>query len=215
MRPLLLLASLLLVVGCQPHRALSRSSAVSLAENLQLREGLEWGSPVEVLAPSACDADGRCWWQLRYAAPRPAPGQGATARVILVDAASGWARLPPPGWAVRLPPCAPPTTTPAAAQLVDGRSILVVAEPVAVDTARLGELEREAARLNDLAVRGGLWPAFKVHTDRAGRTSLIYGWQGDRGIAPDEAVRDWVQIRAGTKSARWVDLGGLEPHAAR
>ncbi len=197
-------AIIAVLAGCQASRPLERSQITTLADNMQIREGLSWGSPREVMEPGPADADGHRWWQLRYVESKD-PG---AARIILVDADSGWARLPPAGWTMRIVPHpAPPVTVPTLVK--DGSAILVVIEPQPVTTPRLGELEREAARLNAIAARTDLWPLFKVHTDKAGRTSLIYGWQGDRGIAQDDRIRDWIQIRAGVKTARWVDLSAM------
>lgn len=91
MRPLLCVL-LVLAAGCEPRRDIDRIQAVNLADHLQLREGLEWGAPVGHDAPTEASADGRRWWRIRYAA---APD--GTPRFILVDAGSGWARLPRPG----------------------------------------------------------------------------------------------------------------------
>lgn len=95
MRPVLLAAcalSLLLLSGCQPRMPLNRTEVSAAARNWCVRDGRDWGDPVEVAKPPAGEADaaGRRWWRVRFA---PAP-DGA-ARLALVDADSGWVQQAP------------------------------------------------------------------------------------------------------------------------
>jgi hypothetical protein len=204
MRPFLFfaLAIALLLIACDQRPPVAAFDARAAAENLCLRERLLWGDAVEQLAPATPDSDGRSTWQVRFA-----PAADGTHRLVLVDAATGWARQPPPGYVPRR------AAIVAGAQVQpgvvrDGIAILIIAEPQAgLDAAAIGRLTREAARLNDLASRTGLWPLFSVHTDQAGRVGLVYGWQGDRGIERDEDIAAWMRTRAGIATPRWVDLG--------
>lgn len=196
----------LLAVGCERQPPLTRARAVVIADNVQRAEGVDWGDPLEVLPPGDAEADGRRWWQLRYR-----PGPDGASRLILVDHDTGWGRLPPTTWRQRVAPAhpTPPASTAAfrpAAALAEGSWILVLDPHAAGDAARDGDLAREAMRLNALAGQTGLYPAFAVHRDRAGRSALVYGWQGDRGMTRDTGVSDWVAIRTGRRDARWVDL---------
>ena len=101
-----LAASLLASVSCEHRAPLTQGEAVGIADNLQRREGVAWGEPTEVLPPGDYDAQGKRWWQLRYQ-----PAADGVVRIILVDAATDWARLPPPGYVVRVPPTGTTTST--------------------------------------------------------------------------------------------------------
>ena len=189
------------LAGCNQNRPLAAHDARSAAENLCLRERLDWGDAIETLAPGPVPGRHDAW-QVAFA-----PAHDGSPRVVLVDGVTGWAALPPPGYEIRRQPRGEPAAAPAATAVVDGPWILVVEEPVpGLEAAAIGRLTREATRLNDLATRTGLWPLFSVHTDRAGRTGLAYGWQGDRGIARDDSVADWARHRGGLPAVRWVDL---------
>ncbi len=192
-----------LLVGCEPRQSLGQGEAVAVADNFQRREGVSWGSPLEVLPPASPDASGHRWWQMRYADEVGGPHGG---RIVVVDADSGWARLPPPGYALRV---ASSATRPSAANPVtvqEGRFILLVTPPAQVAPEREAELEREAARLNALGGETGLFPVFSLRKDRDGRTALVYGWQGDRGIARDERVSEWLRARTPYGDGTWIDL---------
>ena len=195
MRSWLAIPAMLLLVACEPRSPLNRGQVVAISDNLQRQEGVMWGDPVEVLGPAPA-ADGRSWWQVRYAG----------GELALVDAASGWARRPWPGYAPRSRPVPVATvagTTPLV--ILDGSLVLQLSAPEELSTERVGELEREAARLNALAVQHQLHPLFSLRTDRQGRSSLLYGWQGDRGIARDEQIADWVRLRTSWR-ATWIEL---------
>ena len=99
-----LAAILLLLSACETRAPLTQGEVGGIADHLQLRENLSWGEATEILAAASSDADGKRWWQVRY---HDAP-DGA-ARIILVDDDSGWARLPMPGYALRLTPGAKPS----------------------------------------------------------------------------------------------------------
>lgn len=200
----LFLPLLALLAACETRAPLTRGQVAAIADNVQRAEGLAWGDPIEVLPPGLADAQGRRWWQLRYPG-----GEGGAERVLVVDDVSGWGRLPPAGYLMRLPAWQPPRPgVPQAVALAEGSHVLVLAGPEVVDAAQAGVWEREAARLNALAGGSGLYPVFSVHRDRQGRSSLVYGWQGDRGMAKDEKVRDWLRARTAWKDAWWADLLG-------
>lgn len=185
----------LLIAGCESRPPLNRGQAVGSADNLQRERGLAWGDPEESLEPATAGTDGHRWWQLRY----------RDGGIILVDADSGWARLPPADYVARARAVPRPASDPAPVVIEEGSLVLRLTEPAEIATEREGELEREAARLNQLATRTGLHPLFSLRTDRQGRACLLYGWQGDRGIARDERVAEWVRLRTVYATA-WVDL---------
>ena len=195
MRPWLVIPAMFLLVACEPRSPLNRGQVVAICDNLQRQEGVMWGDPVEVLSPAPA-AEGHNWWQLRYAG----------GELALVDAASGWARRPWPGYAPRsrpVPVAAVAGTTPTV--ILDGSLVLQLSVSEELSTERVGELEREAARLNALAAQQQLHPLFSLRTDRQGRSSLLYGWQGDRGIARDEHIADWVRLRTPWRGT-WIEL---------
>jgi hypothetical protein len=195
MRLWLALPAVLLLTACEPRAPLNRGQVVAIGDNLQRQEGVMWGDPAEVLAPGPA-ADGRSWWQVRY------PG----GELVLVDATTGWARRPWAGYAPRsqaVPVAAVAGATPLV--VIDGSLVYQLAAPEELTTERLGEMEREAARLNALAVQYQLHPLFSLRIDRQGRSSLLYGWQGDRGIARDEHIADWVRLRTPWRG-EWIEL---------
>lgn len=191
---------LLMVVGCVAPAPISRGAAAGIADNVQRAHSMNWGDPVEVLPPSPPDAHGHRWWQVRYA--------GTPARLIIIDADTGWGRLPPADYVPRGQPQPPlPPTTGRAPMLLEGSFIYCLTAPAEVSADASAELDREAARLNALAATTDLYPMFSVRTDRSGRSSLIYGWQGDRGMARDEHVAQWVAVRTTyAATAQWSDL---------
>lgn len=221
-RPLAALPLLLLALAaCESRPPLARVQVAVIADNVQREFGLNWGDPEEVLPPETAP-DGHRWWQVRYH-----PGTDGAQRLILVDHDSGWGRLPPDGYAPRIAPARPAAPAPLLASpvnpgvsagatsaaatvpppgLVEGPFLLVLEAHAQVDGVRAGELAREAMRLNALAGGSGLYPAFSVHQDRNGRQALVYGWQGDRGMARDERVAEWVRLRTTYKQAGWLDL---------
>jgi hypothetical protein len=203
-RPIALLALVLAVLAsCESRPPLARAQVAAIADNTQREFGLNWGDPDEVLPPET-GVDGHRWWQVRYRT-----GADGALRLILVDHDSGWGRLPPEGYAPRITPARPAPSASAAATapaLAEGSWLLVLEPHAQVDGARAGELAREAMRLNALAAGNGLYPAFTVHQDRAGRQALVYGWQGDRGMARDERVAEWVRLRTAYAQAAWLDL---------
>jgi len=189
---------LLVIAGCEQRPAITRGSASGSAGSLQMREGLSWGEPTEILEPTEPTLDGRWWWQVRYA-----DGANGRPRIILVDRSSGWSRRPPPDWQVRVP--AQPYDPPDHAVIQPGPFILILNDPR--PGSEESQLRVDAAELNRLAGRTGLMPAFSVRTGRDASCQLIYGWQGDRGMKRDERVRDWLLVRTRWQASRWVELG--------
>jgi hypothetical protein len=195
-----LAAILLLLSACETRAPLTQGEVGGIADHLQLRENLSWGEATEILAAASSDADGKHWWQVRY---HDAP-DGA-ARVILVDDDSGWARLPMPGYALRLTPSAKPSlSTPVVA--AEGGFVLVLTPAESVDQVRRTALEREVVRLNALSGGNGLIPLFSLRRGRDEQVSIVYGWQGDQGIAKDARVVEWITARTPYHTPRWVDL---------
>lgn len=192
-RCLLLLPVVMLLVACDPRPPIVRTEIGSLAQNLQVREGLAWGDPTDIQPPA--EFEGRRWWQVTY----------AEGQIILVDADSGWARFPGSGYTVRRTATHRPTEA-TTLMVTEGSWLLVVIPSQIRNETGLGELEREAARLNALAGQTGLYPLFSVRLDHQGRSALVYGWQSDRGIARDTHIDAWLQVRTTHRDARWVDL---------
>jgi hypothetical protein len=203
MRRLALILLGLALAGCEHRLPIGQSQAQSYAEDLQQREGVYWGWPIEVLPPDGPDPDGHRWWQIRYA---DQAGDHGSQRITLVDAESGWAQHPHPGYLVRVPSAnaKPSSEHPLAVQ--EGPWIVLVTDPAVVPAERAAELEREASRLNALGSETGLYPVFSVRVDRQGRSALVYGWQGDRGIQKEERVGDWLSSRTPYGRGTWVDL---------
>jgi hypothetical protein len=197
---LLLGAALLLGSGCEGRDPITQAQASAAAEHLQRRDDFDWGDAVEVLPPAEVDERGRSWWQIRYKA-----GDQGVARVLLVDATSGWAKQPPPGYVVRIAPTGHPSSD-RPVTVEDGSWLLRLAVPESVDGTRHAVLEREATRLNILAANTGLVPLFSLRDTKSGSVELLYGWQGDRGIARNERVLEWVKLRTNYHAAEWKDM---------
>jgi hypothetical protein len=193
----------LALAGCETRIPIGQAEAQSYAEDVQRREGGYWGPPIEVLPPDAADADGHRWWQLRYAEQ---PGDHPGDRILIVDARSGWAERPYPGYAVRVPATAAKPSSEHPLTVQEGPWIVLVTEPAVLAPERQPELEREVSRLNALGAETGLYPAFSIRADRQGRSGIVYGWQGDRGIQKDEHVGDWLSSRTPYGRGTWVDL---------
>ena len=193
---LLGLLALLALTGCEPRQQIVRGQVVVIADNLLHSEGKDLGDPVEVLEPTGPSADGRTWWQVRY----------RNGTYVLVDAYSGWARWPGPGFQPQVKAKSAHVATPTVAIVQEGSLVLQLTAPAELATDAAGTLEREASRLNALAATTGLHPLFSVRTDRQNRSSLMYGWQGDRGIAQDQAVVEWVKLHTTYADPVWVDL---------
>lgn len=185
------------LVGCETRIPLARAQVVGIADNFQRREALNWGDPTEVLAPGDVDAQGRSWWQVRYA-----DGKDSAARVILVDDATSWARAPWPGYVLRSG-AKPPPGAAHPVSVVEGPMVLVVVPAATVEDARGAELEREIARLNGLAGETGLAPLFGLRRTRDGKVAVIYGWQTTHGIARDDRVVEWLTLRTPYRNAAW------------
>lgn len=189
---------MLACAGCQERQPLNQSMAVAIADHYQRYQSVNWGDPIEVLAPGEPDAKGHTWWQVRYA-----PGTDGARRMILVDDASDWARFPDADYVERTPPR---SRTDAAhpLQVEPGPWVLRLTPPSTLAGDERVRLEREAIRLNTLAGQTGLVPLFSLHTDANQQSALIYGWQADRGIAQDPAVVDWVQRRTAYNQTEWI-----------
>jgi len=192
---------LALLLGCEGRPPLNRAQAISATDSLLLRDNRTWGDAVEVLPPDRADADGRRWWQVRYA-----PDPAGTDRIVILDDASRWARLPPAGWTPRV---AAVSRSPDPTQVLiqTGPSILLVEGAEAVGEDRRAHLLVDIAELNRLAGRTGLQPAFSLREGRDGGLLMVYGWQDGQGMARDERVRDWLALRTRFTRSVWLDLG--------
>ncbi len=205
MRRLLSLLAVLVLAGsgCEHRAPLGEAEVLSQAESLQREGGLFWGSPVEVLPPAAPDADGHCWWQLRYTDGSLGP---ADDRLILVDSITGWARLPFPGYRRRVPVVSASGMPLAPVTVADGPAVLLLTTPAIIGQLAIDRLDHEAANLNALGAGSGIYPLFSVRTDEQGRSCLVYGWQGDRGIQRDTRVSAWTSLHSSYGTGTWVDL---------
>lgn len=190
----------LLIGGCEDRPPITRAQVVSNAYNLQLRDGLNWGDAVETLAPVTADEHGKLWWQVRYR-----PAADGSARILLVDAESGWVRRPPAGYVPRLPP-PPKISADQALSVAEGSFVVVVTPAKALDPEGRRALDQEVLRLNALATNTGLSPLFSVREQRDQQVSVIYGWQNERGIARNERVVEWLTARTPYRDVVWEDL---------
>lgn len=201
-RSLALVLLLALLLGCEGRPPLNRAQVVAAADSLLLREDLSWGEATEVLPPTAPDADGRSWWQIRYA-----PGPDGRQRLVLLDDETRWARLPPASWVPRVAPISR-AADPDRVTLQPGPSILLVSGEERFAEDCRAELLVDIAELNRTAGRTGLHPAFGLRQDRDGSLRIVYGWQDDHGIVRDERIRDWLALRTRWTRSVWIDVGG-------
>jgi hypothetical protein len=198
--PLLVVVLAWCLAGCENRDPLGRAQVVALADHLQRRDGFDWGQPIEVISAGEADARGRSWWQVRY----PDGGDGV-ARVILVDADSGWARLPPAGYRLRTTPAGSPSSE-RPVETSRGSFVLLVTPPEAASADRETALDRETVRLNELARNTGLGSLFSLRHGRDGRIGIIFGWHDEHGIARDERVVEWLTVRTPHRGFVWEDL---------
>jgi hypothetical protein len=199
MRLALLASALVLLVACEAARPpMTRAQIAGLADALCVREGREWGEATSVLQPDAPDAEGKTWWQVRYA-----DDANGAPRVILVDGVSRWARFAHVGEAVRVDPQATESGW-KDRRLARGSWVLQLSAAPAPESER-AKLEAEVATLNADALRSDLCPAFAVRSARDGLT-ITWGWQDDHGTLRDDAARDWVTRRTTYREPRWIDL---------
>lgn len=201
-RSLVALLLFALLLGCEGRPPLNRAQVVGAADSLLLREDLDWGEAKEVLPPDRADADGRRWWQVRYA-----PGPDGRDRLVLLDDASRWARLPPADWTPRVTAVSRPPD-PDRVALQSGPSILFVSGEERFPEERRAELLVDIAELNRLATRTGLHPAFSLRRDNDGTLAIVYGWFDDHGIVRDERIRDWLALRTRWTRSAWIDIAG-------
>lgn len=197
----LLIVAVLLTPGCLEREPPGEGQVLAMAEALLRHRGLAWGPVTGVWPPGSPDADGRRWWQVDFH-----DHQGRRDPVVLVDADTGWARLPYPGETVRFGiapvrsrdrdrPATPPVTGDA------GTWILVVSTHAAgVD------LEAEARRLNRRAERSSLRPLFAVRVTRRGARQVVYGWNGRHGIARDDLVAQYLDRWGEPQPIGWENL---------
>lgn len=195
------LLALLLLAGCQqPRPPLSPGQAANCADSLLLNERLSWGEAGEILPPDGADSAGRRWWQVRYKS-----GPDGVPRLVLVDDQTRWARLPPADWVPRVT-VNTPHASPVPERLLAGPWILAVVGPEVEPAEQRARRLVDANELNQLARQTGLVPAFSVREQRDGGVQLVYGWQGDGGMARDEHVREWLHLRTRWRTSVWIDL---------
>jgi hypothetical protein len=187
MRCCCLLVVALLVVGCRedPPLPLERGRVIAAADALLVHRGqLDWG-PVSHVWPAMVGVDGRRWWQVDYGHV-----VGVERAVVLVDGESGWARFARPDEALRLRVDVETGQRGPAA----GTWIWLVD----------GEETRTPDQLNELAIAAGWQPLFSWRPQREQRSQLIYGWNGDAGVARERALDRALERWA--LSGQWLDL---------
>jgi hypothetical protein len=192
--------SMLGLFACEGRQPLNHGEVVAIANHYQINQGVAWGEPNLVLPPDDPAADGHSWWQVGY----PAAKDGQR-HVILVDSVSGWARVPWPTYVMRKPVLGKPSVI-SPVRIGAGHFVLVLTPAEPSDPDRRTALETEMSRLNVLAEQNGLAPLFFVRTGGTGSMSLVYGWQGDRGIARDDRIDQWMRLRTAYRTATWLDL---------
>lgn len=186
-----LIGSLLLVLlcSCDEQRgaapAIARGQAMAYADHLVDHRRLEWGPIIQVWEPAPMPGLRGVWWQIDY---RP----GETVRSVLVDAESGWARLPPDD--------APLRRRAAGLSPVPGNWILLLEEPQVDD----GEGPTRVAALNDL-LSEDLEPLVSLRQLPDGRTQAVYGWREGRGMVRDARIAERIQRRLG-RAVQWRNL---------
>lgn len=199
--PIVAIVALLALGGCEERIPLNQSMAVSIADHYQRYNTVNWGDPSEILPPATPDSEGRRWWQMRYRSEST-----ADRRMILVDDATGWARFPSAEYVERVAPLSRPSAE-HPVQVQEGTWVLRITPSSVVDARQRTDLEREAIRLNALAGQTGLVPLFSVHQYANQNSSIIYGWQVDKGIAQDPRIVDWVQRRTRyADTVNWENL---------
>lgn len=88
----------------------------------------------------------------------------------------------------------------------EGPFVLLLTPSQGVDDQQRLALEREVVRLNALAGGSGLMPLFSLRHGHDNQVAIVYGWQGDQGIAKDERVVEWIALRTPYHDSHWVDL---------
>ena len=180
----------------------SRPLAIANADAQVHKLRLSWG-PVNRVYDPAPWREGM-WWQVDYHPPSGEKGPC----VIIVDANSGWARLPPADYAIRVQvnpgsPAASPTDSKAIAEAPTRRAprgswVLEVQSDAQTDLAVLAD------ELNALAAQRDL-PALAVVRQRP-QPRVVYGWQGDYAMERDEGLQHWLRLERPSWTTRWLDL---------
>ena len=200
---------LFVLVSCEdPRVPLSEARVNSIADmKLELLEK-KWGSARETVAPDGINDKGQHHWVVHY--PRGPKGE---IRLVYVNDDSNWATIReamPEEFAKEgeaIPTelvSARPAEVMEQLRFAAGSSILIMAAK-----PDKTELEAEAKRLNELGKNSGLVPQFSVRTLPTRGFQLIYGWNGEHGIKPQQGITDWLGTHAPEYSdAYWLDLLG-------
>ena len=188
----------MLLLGCVEERvAPTRGQVSAFAEQFLLGQEWDWGPIERYWEPTEDGGRHGRYWQIDF----HGPVSSGHAPILLVDAETGWVRLPPADYRRRVD--IRPATTPArpAVVIAPGSWIHVLAEVEDTATAR-----EQVQRLNERALADGLAPLFVVRAPRQGPPQLVYGWDGASGILRDGTVSAWLRQLGSWPQARWVDL---------
>jgi hypothetical protein len=178
----------------------SRPLAIANADAKVFREQLPWGPVDRVFEPAAWRNG--MWWQINYHPPAGEEGPC----LVLVDANSGWARLPPADYH--------PRVMASAGSPASNQRAVPVGAPEAPRGSWLLQIDADAFRddlpalahaINDMARGQGL-PALAI-VRQAPTPHVVYGWQGEYGMAYDPALQHWLAQAQPSWRTVWIDLG--------
>ncbi len=183
------LIGVLLLCACDQQRsdtpAIVRGQAMAHADHLVEYRRLDWGPIITTWEPAPVPGLRGVWWQIDY---RP----GETVRSVLVDAESGWARLPPDAVPLRRQASG---LTP-----VSGHWIIVLEDPQVEDGSGPARVEALNAQL-----AGDIEALVSLRRLPDGRVQAVYGWRDGTGIQRDARIAERIQRRLG-QPVRWRDL---------
>lgn len=193
----------LLLTACERDRMeLTRGRVMALADQFCTGQQLAWGPVDEAWPPLQGHPIYGDWWQVDY----HGPSQDGQPTVVLVDADSGWARRPWPGYPLRvaLPAAGSSAAAPSdpSTWVRPGRWILALAH-----NAEAAALDIRIANLNNTARVDRLPPLFSRRAPRHGPVQLIYGWDGTSGIRRDGRISAWMAEHTTVGDSVWIDLG--------
>ena len=177
----------------------SRPLAMANADAQVMRQQLNWG-PIDRVFEPAPWRDGM-WWQINY---HPPVGEEGPC-IILVDANSGWARLPPSDYAPRVMASPGSSATSNVARPLAAPEAPRGTWVLQIDAAEYqDDLPGLALQVNDLARSKGL-PAIAV-VRMSPSPHVVYGWQGDYGMEYDPSLVHWLQQSRPAWRTVWIDL---------
>ena len=184
------------LTSCEQREPLSQGLVMAQADVFIEDKGWQWGPIRQVWQPalesggeSAAEIRGSRWWQVDFHGPH----QDGLLPIVLVDADTGWVRLPPADYQPRQSRL--PETS-----LQAGSYVLVL-------EGATDDLVEERDRLNAQAESDGHVPLFVIRESRRHGKQLVYGWNGSNGLALDPSIRAWVVAQASWADVYWLGLG--------